>query len=321
MKWHLLKNLCCPDCRGDIEVTHVTKSSSEEIVEGSLLCKSCHLSYRICEGIPVLLPSRFSNVNECAFRKKVSENVDLMHDDWRSLYDIHHFRKHNHLRIRDVLSKIKTVNRPKVFDIGIAWGVTYLPFILDIDLYGLDFSLESLILLKKIYEKEGVPIPNLVCASLSSIPFKDIKFDLIWSSQVYMVIPDIEEIKASFSYVITELLANSGIFIVDNLNYHYFRIEFWLKRYLKLDRSSILKQERFTGAFYSKYYLKKDFDLLMDKFNDITNYKIFFSESLFHPELKIISRSSIMAHIDALIGRTILAKFLGRQITLVVKRN
>lgn len=43
----LLKIICCPDCRGDLEQR-----------ESDLKCKACGLAYPIEDGIPVLLVDR-----------------------------------------------------------------------------------------------------------------------------------------------------------------------------------------------------------------------------------------------------------------------
>jgi len=47
--------LCCPVCKGDLALS-VEKEDAQEILEGSLHCKSCRVDYPIHEGIPDLLP-------------------------------------------------------------------------------------------------------------------------------------------------------------------------------------------------------------------------------------------------------------------------
>jgi len=55
MKKDLMEILCCPICKGDLELT-VTKESGDEIIEGNLHCKKCNENYPIEDGIPNLLP-------------------------------------------------------------------------------------------------------------------------------------------------------------------------------------------------------------------------------------------------------------------------
>lgn len=55
MKHSLLGILCCPVCKGDLEL-RVEEEDGDEIVEGSLWCPACAVAYPISEGIPNLLP-------------------------------------------------------------------------------------------------------------------------------------------------------------------------------------------------------------------------------------------------------------------------
>ena len=47
--------LCCPVCKGDLELK-VTQENESEIVEGSLFCQACNVMYPIEDTIPNLLP-------------------------------------------------------------------------------------------------------------------------------------------------------------------------------------------------------------------------------------------------------------------------
>ncbi len=55
MRRRLLSILCCPTCKGDLEL-QVVEESGEEILEGTLRCNGCRVDYPIHEGIPDLLP-------------------------------------------------------------------------------------------------------------------------------------------------------------------------------------------------------------------------------------------------------------------------
>lgn len=55
MKRSLLPLLCCPVCKGDLEL-RVILENDEEIIEGILKCGVCNVSYPIEDGIPDLLP-------------------------------------------------------------------------------------------------------------------------------------------------------------------------------------------------------------------------------------------------------------------------
>ncbi|RLF60063.1 MAG: Trm112 family protein [Thermoplasmata archaeon] len=55
MKRDLMDIICCPVCKGDLELK-VKREEDDEIIEGELICKKCNVSYEIKDGIPNLLP-------------------------------------------------------------------------------------------------------------------------------------------------------------------------------------------------------------------------------------------------------------------------
>ncbi|MDH7517103.1 MAG: methytransferase partner Trm112 [Candidatus Thermoplasmatota archaeon] len=55
MKRDLLGILCCPTCKGDLELV-VKKEEKREIISGIFSCKKCKCTYPIEDGIPNLLP-------------------------------------------------------------------------------------------------------------------------------------------------------------------------------------------------------------------------------------------------------------------------
>jgi len=55
MKKDLLDILCCPTCKGDLEL-NIKKEEHGEIIEGMFTCNTCKCTYSIEDGIPNLLP-------------------------------------------------------------------------------------------------------------------------------------------------------------------------------------------------------------------------------------------------------------------------
>lgn len=55
MRRQIIPLLCCPVCKGDLDL-EVTKEDDKEILEGNLCCPACGVDYPIDEGIPDLLP-------------------------------------------------------------------------------------------------------------------------------------------------------------------------------------------------------------------------------------------------------------------------
>jgi uncharacterized protein YbaR (Trm112 family) len=55
MKRDLLDILCCPTCKGELELK-INTEEKDEIISGIFTCKKCKCNYPIEEGIPNLLP-------------------------------------------------------------------------------------------------------------------------------------------------------------------------------------------------------------------------------------------------------------------------
>jgi len=55
MKRQLMDILCCPVCKGDLDL-RIQQEDEKEILEGTLHCAVCRVDYPIHEGIPNLLP-------------------------------------------------------------------------------------------------------------------------------------------------------------------------------------------------------------------------------------------------------------------------
>lgn len=55
MKEGLMEILCCPVCKGELEL-EVRETDGDEVVEGTLRCGECPEEYEVSDGIPNLLP-------------------------------------------------------------------------------------------------------------------------------------------------------------------------------------------------------------------------------------------------------------------------
>jgi len=55
LKKDIIDILCCPVCKGDLEL-RVEEENKEEIFKGSFTCKKCNKVYPIEDGIPNFLP-------------------------------------------------------------------------------------------------------------------------------------------------------------------------------------------------------------------------------------------------------------------------
>lgn len=55
MKKDLLDIICCPTCKGDLDI-NIEKEKDGDIIKGIFTCKKCNCTYPIENGIPNLLP-------------------------------------------------------------------------------------------------------------------------------------------------------------------------------------------------------------------------------------------------------------------------
>jgi uncharacterized protein len=55
MKKNLMRIMCCPACKGDLEFT-IKKENATDIIEGSIRCKKCGVIFPIHDGTADLRP-------------------------------------------------------------------------------------------------------------------------------------------------------------------------------------------------------------------------------------------------------------------------
>ena len=60
MKKELMDIICCPTCKSPL-ILSVEKEEKDEVIEGSLICETCNVSYKIEDNITNLLPKKPSS--------------------------------------------------------------------------------------------------------------------------------------------------------------------------------------------------------------------------------------------------------------------
>ena len=51
MKKDMIDILCCPNCKSSLSLK-IDKEGNDDVITGKLLCKKCHKTYPIIDGIP-----------------------------------------------------------------------------------------------------------------------------------------------------------------------------------------------------------------------------------------------------------------------------
>ncbi|KAA0004443.1 MAG: Trm112 family protein [Thermoplasmata archaeon] len=54
MKEKFVQLMCCPACRGELEL-QVKEKEGDDILEGMLICRECKAEYEIRDGIPYMI--------------------------------------------------------------------------------------------------------------------------------------------------------------------------------------------------------------------------------------------------------------------------
>lgn len=63
MKPSLIKKLCCPLDKEELELTVFAKDTEDNILEGMLTCSHCKRYYPIAYGVPILSPDEYRELN------------------------------------------------------------------------------------------------------------------------------------------------------------------------------------------------------------------------------------------------------------------
>lgn len=180
MKEKLLDLLACPECGGDISLTHQTKLEEKEILEGVLQCAKCWREYKIVRGVP-----RFAELNKIEQDKaETAENFG-----WQWTHFTQEDKKYN----EQFLGWLKPV-KPEFFKdkiileggcgkgrhtkLAAEWGAK--------EIVGIDLSaaVESAFALTR-----NLPNAHVVQADIFKLPFKR-AFDYAFSVGVLHHTPD-----------------------------------------------------------------------------------------------------------------------------------
>lgn len=59
MTQSLLRKLCCPLDKHDLEINIFTEDDDGDIIEALMTCPQCHRYFPVIYGIPILIPDKY----------------------------------------------------------------------------------------------------------------------------------------------------------------------------------------------------------------------------------------------------------------------
>ena len=192
---HMIDYLCCPQCKSDLEMS-----------KNTLVCFACDATYKIKDGIPILLKDlnsekKLSLKKWDTFYDNLSENERF--NQFADMYYNDHFPG-----IYDQLNAAKPINNINYLEIGCG------PFLMGQRIsesctlvIGIDFSFSALKLAKMMLDKKRNTNYLLIQADILDMPIKSNVIDLIYGGGV------IEHFKDTQTIIdeLYRVLAASGV--------------------------------------------------------------------------------------------------------------
>lgn len=212
MKPTLLKKLCCPKCRGDLEPVVFTQAVSGDMQDGVLVCQACALRFPVANGIPVCLLFKTSFHTEFGKRYQVQLGAlssgawpsdppgpgeatvqDTFTAEWEPIaedndgltftYTMENLVDLNRLVwLKWVSKREEQVKSALVVGCGGGKEILALSKLMEsTDLIGIDINWSVLRSGPRLLKEPRI---NMVVCSLFHMPFREASFDLVYSQGV-----------------------------------------------------------------------------------------------------------------------------------------
>jgi hypothetical protein len=280
----LLKNFCiCPNCK---------KNKLKNVNNNQLSCENCHEKYPIIYGIPVLITRgkcEKLNLNyyEENIEKKLLESNDFELNQFKIIkcfeellpltsgFLYKNIKKLEKYPIGNIpFKKINKNYDLNLLDVGCGWGRwTINASQKNYKSIGIDISLKSLIIAKKISEQYNLENCKFVCCDVLDMPLKEGIFDKVFSYSF------LQHFSEKNLIILLKLIANkmkvNATFKTQMINryglrsiYNILRIKFYNKKMIEQKIISNNDIENFDVRYFS-----------IKKINEIFN-KFFFVKEI-----------------------------------------
>ncbi len=269
---NLLPYLNCPECAAELAVQ-----------TDSLKCSKCAQEYPIHDGIPVFTGG-LENVQD--IEQKERDSISSRQSVATALDEVsrHHFMPQLEKEAHAVLGK--SGNQP-IIDLGCGWAWPWLTAPGQSPVICIDFSLDSLLLAKKLLEQAGKRGVYLVCASAEKLPLQADSCYGLWSVQVlqHLQPPLLDKTLSE----IERVLVSGGPILIRWLNYSLsYRLSCLLRR-------TPSEKERISPYYLKRLTASEYYRILAPRFDDV---RIGRDELLFQPSLRMTHRSRTIGYLD-----------------------
>jgi len=170
--------LCCPACKGNLQLTAENRNEVE-IADGTLDCSECKRQFDIDEGLPNLIFP--DTLEESDLQNKIyhdqhpdysSRRWALRLGIWIALWDT---RARRHL-----IDKLELKKNASLLETGVGTGANLFIIANLIGKYhrldGIDISLETLKVARRKMKAAGIHV-ELACGNAAWLPYRDERYD------------------------------------------------------------------------------------------------------------------------------------------------
>jgi ubiquinone/menaquinone biosynthesis C-methylase UbiE/uncharacterized protein YbaR (Trm112 family) len=277
-KKKIKKYLICTNC----------KSKKLKDFNSKIICKSCNQNYPIIFGIPILITKKKClglnlNYHKKDFEKKILDKINFEENEFGIIKGLKNILMSTsgflYDKIREItkypiaeipFSKLNPNKHEKLLDIGCGWGRwTISSAKKGYESVGIDISINSLIIAKKISEKLKLKNCNFICCDVLDLPLKENTFDKIFSFSFlqHFSQKNLEIILDN----IANKMKNSSIFKTQMVNKYAFRSIYNIlkKKYFK---------KEITKNFDVRYFSIRKLNKIFNQYfiiKKIENYSFF----------------------------------------------
>jgi ubiquinone/menaquinone biosynthesis C-methylase UbiE/uncharacterized protein YbaR (Trm112 family) len=269
-KKKIKKYLICTNC----------KSNKLKNFNSKIICKSCNQNYPIIYGIPILITAKKClalnlDYHKKNFEKKILDKTNFEENEFEIIKGLKNILMSTsgflYDKIKEVtkypiteipFSKLNPNKHEKLLDIGCGWGRwTISSAKKGYESVGIDISINSLIIAKKISEKLKLKNCNFICCDVLDLPLKENTFDKIFSFSF------LQHFSQKNLEIILEHIANkmknSSIFKTQMVNKYAFRSIYNIlkKKYFKKEITKNFDVRYFSirklNKIFNQYFIIK----------------------------------------------------------------